>query len=128
MGLVQNRILVDTNIIIYHLNGDSTLETLLDEKEIFISFISEIELRNLKTITAQSGGIMETFLSYVTTIHSNDRICRYAAEIRRDKIVKTPDAIIAATSRFLAIPLVTADKSLMNVQGLNVIEYQPAKR
>lgn len=36
-----NKILVDTNIVIYHLNGDSTIEVLLDNNNVFISFITE---------------------------------------------------------------------------------------
>lgn len=84
----ENRILIDTNIIIYHLNGDSTLEALLAGKEIFISFISEIELRSAKTLTPQSERIIERFLSHVITVHSNDRITLQAAELRRNKTVK----------------------------------------
>lgn len=45
-----NNILLDTNIVLYLLNGEDTLIPLLEEKNLFISFITQLELlgsRNL---------------------------------------------------------------------------------
>ena len=39
-----NKLFVDTNILIYFLKGESTVVEFLKNKEIFISFISELEL------------------------------------------------------------------------------------
>jgi hypothetical protein len=120
-----NRIFVDTNIIIYHLNGDSTLESLLQGKEVFVSFISKIELKSQKIFTKESASIIDRFLSYTQIVHSNDLICEEASRLRRVTSIKTPDAIIAATSRFLKIPLVTSDQVFLKIQDLEVIEYLP---
>jgi predicted nucleic acid-binding protein len=38
--------------------------------------------------------------------------------------LKLPDSIIAASSIFLQIPLITADKEIKNVEGLNIIYYE----
>lgn len=35
-----NKILIDTNIIIYFVNGDNKILNLLSDKEIFVSYIS----------------------------------------------------------------------------------------
>ena len=40
-------ILVDTNIIIYLLQGNDTLENVLQGKELYVSFITELELFGL---------------------------------------------------------------------------------
>jgi predicted nucleic acid-binding protein len=44
-----------------------------------------------------------------------------AIELRQQIKIKTPDAIIAATSQYLQIPLVTADKGFKNILGLELI-------
>lgn len=44
-------LLVETNIVIYHLNGDKTIESLLEGKAVLLSFISKIELLSFKKLT-----------------------------------------------------------------------------
>jgi len=44
-------ILVDTNIILYLLNGSDTLEEVLQGKDIYLSFITELELVGYKNIS-----------------------------------------------------------------------------
>ena len=39
-----NKIVLDTNIILYLLDGNRELAIILDEMELFVSVISEIEL------------------------------------------------------------------------------------
>lgn len=39
-----NKVFVDTNIILYLLGGDSTIAELLNGKQIYISFITQLEL------------------------------------------------------------------------------------
>jgi predicted nucleic acid-binding protein len=89
-----DKILIDTNIVIYHLNGDSTIEALLENKNVFISFITEIELRSQK-VSSQSERVIDKFISYSTVIHSNNQISLEASRLRRVKSIKIPDAIIA---------------------------------
>jgi predicted nucleic acid-binding protein len=119
-----NKILIDTNIIIYHLNGDKTLEALLENKQIYISFVSEIELLSQK-VSQQSEYVIEKFLSYVSVVHSNEKISFEAGRLRRTKTLKTPDAIIAATAKTLGLPLLTADKVFIGLPALDVIAYLP---
>ena len=48
-------ILVDTNIILYLLNGSDTLEKVLQGKDVYISFITELELIGFKNITSKKN-------------------------------------------------------------------------
>ena len=48
--MIGNKIFVDTNIILYLLNGDETIADLLDGKQIYISFITELELLSFKNL------------------------------------------------------------------------------
>jgi predicted nucleic acid-binding protein len=45
-----NNVLLDTNIVLYFMNGEETLIPLLEEKNIFLSFISQLELLGSKNI------------------------------------------------------------------------------
>lgn len=47
-----NKLLLDTNTILYLLNGDETLADFLEQKELYISVITELELLSYKNITA----------------------------------------------------------------------------
>lgn len=120
-----NRILIDTNIAIYLLKGDKTLETILDGKDIYVSFITSIELRSVISDDHKSEAIIDHLLSLVKVIHSNEQICLLASALRRKTRIKTPDAIIAATSLFLNLPLLTSDQIFHRIKELNSIEYQP---
>jgi len=43
-----NKLVADTNIILYLLNGDHTVKEILQGKDVYISFITEIELYSFK--------------------------------------------------------------------------------
>ncbi len=116
-------LLMDTNIAIYHWNGDRTLESILQDKEIYISFITEIEISS-KVISKDYGSLIKQFLFYTNIVHSNDSICQNAIALRRKYSIKTPDAIVAATAMHLRFPLLTADKQLWKINEAEVIQYQ----
>ena len=46
-----NKLFIDTNIILYLLNGDITLAEILNNKQIYISVITELELFSFRNIT-----------------------------------------------------------------------------
>lgn len=55
----ENKFLLDTNIILYLLNGDETLAKLLNEKQLYITVITELELFAFKGITAKEEKIVK---------------------------------------------------------------------
>ncbi|RYY06168.1 MAG: type II toxin-antitoxin system VapC family toxin, partial [Sphingobacteriaceae bacterium] len=48
-------------------------------------------------------------------------IRKIAIEIRQQIKIKTPDAIVAATSKYLQIPLVTSDHGFKIIPGIELI-------
>ncbi|MFT7033484.1 MAG: putative nucleic acid-binding protein [Cyclobacteriaceae bacterium] len=44
--------------------------------------------------------------------------------IRREYKIKLPDSIIAGTSLYLGIPLVTADNGFNKIENLDLVYYQ----
>ena len=119
-----NRLLLDTNTVLYLLAGDKTLAEFLNGKKLYISIITEIELLAFKDITAKDMIILKTFIDELQVEYINDEIKRITIEIRKSTKLKLPDCIIAATSVALGIPLFSADKALKTVRNLDLIIYE----
>lgn len=117
-----NRFLIDTNVIIYHLAGNSNIESLLDNAVLYISALTFTELLSKKELTSNEEQVVRSYIQATHIIHTNDFICEMAAEIRRTRGIKLPDAMIAATCFFLDIPLVTFDSDLDNIPDLKIIK------
>ena len=119
-----NSILLDTNIVLYLLNGDKTLIPLLENKQLFVSFITEIELLSYKGIKAKDQTILKEFLSECLIIDINQLIKENAVEIRKKYSLKLPDCIIIATSLYLNIPIISADKEFSKAEIADLVLYQ----
>ncbi len=69
-----SRLLVDTNIILYALKGDMALTELIDGQDLFISFITRIELLSFPGIDKPGIALIEHFLEQIPVIESNPLI------------------------------------------------------
>ncbi|MDT0686871.1 type II toxin-antitoxin system VapC family toxin [Autumnicola psychrophila] len=118
-----NKIFVDTNILLYFLNGEKEVIEILFEKEIIISFITELELLSFPELSPTSEKIIVSLLNNCSIKNISTRIKSLAIETRKNFGLKLPDAIIAATALDLNIPLITADKQFGRVDPLEVILY-----
>ena len=119
-----NKFLLDTNAILYILNGDETLTDFLFKKELYISVITEMELLSYKNITPSEQLTVENFLSDLVIINIDDRIKANAIEIKKTSNMKLPDSIIAGTAIALKLPLVTSDKQFKTVKNLELVYYE----
>ena len=116
-------ILVDTNIILYLLSGNNTIEELLNGKNVYISFITELELLGFKDLSPTEEKGIVSLLKECVVISINNRIKEKYIEIKKKYKLKLPDAIIAATAIVLNIPLVSADKQFKTVKELTLVTY-----
>jgi predicted nucleic acid-binding protein len=119
-----NKIFVDTNIILYLLNGDKTIAELLNGKQIYISFITELELLGFHKNTKKDMKIMREFLDACIIIDINEEIKNQVVSLKRKYNFKLPDSIIIATALFIDLPLITADQEFNKLEDLNLILYQ----
>ena len=118
-----NKIVLDTNIVLYLLDGNNELATILDRMELFVSVISEIELLGYQHIDDFEKSKVKLFLSECQIIPLNSEIKDICIELKQKHIMKTPDAIVAATSKFLGIPLFSADKGFEKLIELDSIIF-----
>ena len=119
-----SKLFLDTNIILYLLNGDQTLAELLNGKQLYISVITELELLAYKSITAKEEKVINEFVSQCKTITINNAIKQETIRIRKTYNTKLPDSIIIATALYLNFPLITSDIKFKKVDELALILYE----
>jgi predicted nucleic acid-binding protein len=99
--------LVDTNILIDHLNGiTKATREITRSKDAAISAITWIEVMTGAASTEEEA-ILRALLSNFRCLEITREVAERAAVIRRQKRIKMPDAIILATAEVGGRQLVT---------------------
>jgi predicted nucleic acid-binding protein len=122
--MTGNSLLLDTNTALYLLAGDQTLAEFLNDKKLYISVISELELLGYSKLTAKDIKNIKAFIEELQVENISEEIKNITIDIRRKTKLKLPDCIIAATAIALEIPLLSADTELKNVLDLDLILYE----
>lgn len=116
-----NNILLDTNAIIYFLNGKFLLD---NEYNIFTSIISEIELLCYPKITSEEENIIKDFLNSINIINLDNYIKNETILLKKEISVKLPDAIILATAKTNNLILLTQDEGILKYNGYKNIDIR----
>lgn len=112
--------IVDTNILLYLLQGNENLEK-YEGNHFGISVITEIEMLGWQNINKQQKKIITDLINELTVFPLNDQVKNIAITLKQLNKIKTPDAIIASTAKWLQIPLLTADKDFKNIESIDAI-------
>ena len=123
--MMTDRILVDSNVVIYTLQGLSHVRKLLDKKIIFASFITEIELVSFHKNSSQDIQHIQRFFSYSHILEYSIPIKTIAIDIRRKYKLKLPDAFIAASAIEYDLPLISADPVFAKISELTFSKIEP---
>ncbi len=116
----KRKIFLDTNAVIYFLEGIEGFEVIGNFKKFYYSFITEIEL--LAFSNEESSQIIMDFLKKGTRMNINSKIISQAIEIRKTKHLKVPDAIIIASAKSISADLYTSDEEMLRkLDFLNTI-------
>ena len=119
-----SKILADTNTLIYLDKGLTNVAAMLDNKELCVSFITEIELLGFYRLGKEKIKHLESMLLSTDIIEMNYFIKKTAIRTKQGKKIKTPDAIIAATAIEHDLPLLTADRGFGTIAELNCIFFE----
>jgi predicted nucleic acid-binding protein len=122
--MTGNKVFVDTNIILYLLGGDKTIADLLNGKQIYLSFITQLELLGFSKNTKKDLKIIQELIDQCVIIDINDEIKDMVIDLKRNHRLKLPDCIIIATALYLDLPLITADQEFKKAEQLNLIFYE----
>ncbi len=113
--------LVDTNVLIHLANGDEIIADFLQDKIIFLSFISEMELLSKPGLSTESIKILQSMINECVLVEFNHEIKSEAIKLRRTHRLKLPDAVVAASAKYMRLPLLTADKDFQKVINLELL-------
>lgn len=118
--------LIDTSAVIKYLNG-SLPESNLDfidrivDEEVYLSFISEIELQVWNPPNEMDLAIYRDFVSRADILTIDNKIILETIKIRKLYLLKLPDAIIAATAiTYNLILIADNDKDFLKV---DILQY-----
>jgi len=118
--------LIDTNVICDYLSatlptkGMNLLDTVIDAVP-NLSVIVQIELLcwNTDTVTEQN---VKDFIFDSVVLDIDSDVIGYCVTLRKEKKLKTPDAIIAATALAHGYTLITNnEKDFINIKNLKLI-------
>jgi predicted nucleic acid-binding protein len=119
-----NKLLLDTNALIYLDKGSETVARFMVDKLIYLSVISEIELLSIPGLSEAKVHQLEQMLGWFKIVDLEPAIKRTAIDVRRHKKLKLPDAIIAATAIEYNLPLLTADRTFAKIEGVNSVIFE----
>ena len=120
-----NSILLDTNIILYLMKGDKTLIPLLEDKNLYVSFITELELLSYSSLTPDDAINIRLFLNECIIVDITPQIKAETIRIRKTFHLKLPDCIILATAVWLNMPVISSDLEFRKVIDAEIISYDP---
>ncbi|KHD07233.1 hypothetical protein PN36_21010 [Candidatus Thiomargarita nelsonii] len=119
---------LETNTIIQLLKGNQKLVEILQEAEfIACSVISKLEYLSFPRISENDIELFNAFAKKIEVMElpsSNNELHQQIINLRQEKKLKLPDAIIAGCSIYKNCTLITADKKMMEINGLDVLSYQ----
>ena len=107
-----NKILLDTNVIIYASKQLLDIDKFVNSyDEFYVSIITYLEVYGYEFSKSNEKDLVDELFKNIEIVDLNKEISEFVIEIRKNKVkkIKLPDAIILATSKFLDIPLLTAD-------------------
>ena len=116
-----NKLCLDTNIPLYFLKGDREVIEMISDKDLVISFITELELPSFPRISPDSEVTIKGLLKNCQIIDINSEVKDLTIEFRRKSKLKLPDSIVAPTASTLKLPLLTADKQFRTIEELQII-------
>jgi predicted nucleic acid-binding protein len=119
-----SKLLVDTNIILYYLQGHDDLTNILTDYALVISFVTELELLSFGKLEPNDSDLINSFLKFVQIIDISKDIKMSTVNIRHATKLKLPDSIILATAVTLDIPFITADRGFSKVKDSRILLFE----
>ena len=119
------KFLIDTNILIYALNGEGACARFIQEHAPVsaINPIIHIETMAFPFPTSQAEDEANRLLAHFHMLPIDQAVIRQTINIRRDQRIKLPDAIIAATAQANTLILVTHNiRDFQSLPNLTILD------
>lgn len=128
----KDKILFDSNAIIYASQGLIDIEKLLTERaSCYASMVTFIEVYSFNFTDPTEKRVIDRIIDEIEIIDLNRNIADLAIDYRKSKVkkIKLPDAVILATARSVNADLITNNlKDFENVDtSVNIINIENFK-
>ncbi len=121
----NERVVIDTNILLYILAGDEKAHGLVKGRDVVLSAMVRMEAMVYHGAVPGHLDMVQRFIDRCALEEIHRGIQDRAVAIRTDHKLKLPDAIIAATAVHLGLPLISADTIFSRISSeLEFIFYR----
>lgn len=125
---MKSKLFIDTNIIIYALQGDKHIANLIDEERLSMSFVTEIELLSWPKLSDLDDKVIRNFINACRIVEYSSGLKEKVIEVRKKYSLKMSDAFVAASSILDDSPLISADNAFSKVRELQFFRVRPYKK
>jgi predicted nucleic acid-binding protein len=120
-------LLLDTNAILYLINGDEKVLRLIDDQIIAVNFIVEIELLSWPLLTPKIKGLLKAIIKEARYYDYSHNLKEQTISLRQEFNLKLGDAFIAATAINFDLTLISADKVFSKVPSVKFVNFAPTR-
>jgi len=118
--------LIDNNVISNYFSGSFSEKAMTFLSEVIgetpnLSVITKIEALSWRNADISKENIVRIFIDFSNVIDLSDMIVDECIFIRRNRRIKTPDAIIAATAIVNDFTLLTSDTDFNQIPNLRIL-------
>ncbi len=114
-------ILLDSNTVVYLSKEIISIDDVFDDNEEYgISVITYMEVLGYHFESTKEKEFIEELLSYLSIIYIDETIAKRVIQLKKEKKIKLPDAIICATAIVNNSLLITNDIRLKNIKNLKI--------
>lgn len=118
---------IDTNILIYHANGEQKVSEFLFsacEKDIsiIVPTIAVVEFFSFPAITPRARELFHEIFPYFRIAALDYDLSLAAAEVRKKYKLKLGDSVIAATALVTNSALVTRDRQFLKIKEVAIVQ------
>ncbi|MBI1767460.1 MAG: type II toxin-antitoxin system VapC family toxin [Bacteroidetes bacterium] len=125
---MNSKLILDTNIVIYALQGDKHISDLIDEERLSISFITEIELLSWPQLSELDSKLIRNFIGKCRVIEYSSALKEKVIDVRKKYNLKMSDAFVAASAILDDSPLISADSVFSKIKELQFFQVKPNKK
>jgi len=123
-----NRLLLDTNILIYLSKKELKLEDFASEDDVlFISVITLMEAKGYQYSNKKEETIIDTLCENLIKAYLSDDVIESVIGLRKKHKIKLPDAIILATAIENNLKLITRNTKDFEIAAHPDMIYNPFK-
>jgi predicted nucleic acid-binding protein len=123
-----NRLLLDTNILIYLSKKELKLEDFASEDDVlFISVITLMEAKGYQFSNKKEETIIDSLCENLIKAYLTDDVIETVISLRKKHNIKLPDAIILATAIENNLQLITRNTKDFEVAAPSNIVFNPFK-